>query len=60
MALVVLLQEDEPSVFRNLKIFCETAPWPFIPWTIIKMDTNCLRTWHAGIREVVWQFKSTV
>ena len=28
MALVVLLQEDEnvPSVYRNLKIFCETAP----------------------------------
>ena len=28
MALVVFLQEDEdvPSVYRNLKIFCETAP----------------------------------
>ena len=27
MALVVFLQEDEdvPSVYRNLKIFCETA-----------------------------------
>ena len=31
MALVVFLQEDEdvPSVYRNLKIFCETAPWVF-------------------------------
>ena len=30
MALVVFLQEDEdvPSVYRNLKIFCETAPRP--------------------------------
>ena len=30
MALVVFLQEDEdvPSVYRNLKIFCETAPCP--------------------------------
>ena len=29
MALVVFLQEDEdvPSVYRNLKIFCETAPY---------------------------------
>ena len=29
MALVVFLQEDEdvPIVYRNLKIFCETAPW---------------------------------
>ena len=28
MALVVFLQEDEDvlSVYRNLKIFCETAP----------------------------------
>ena len=28
MALVVFLQEDEgvPSVYRNLKFFCETAP----------------------------------
>ena len=28
MALVVFLQEDEdvPSVYRNLKNFCETAP----------------------------------
>ena len=28
MALVVFLQEDEdvPSVYRNLKIICETAP----------------------------------
>ena len=28
MALMVFLQEDEdgPSVYRNLKIFCETAP----------------------------------
>ena len=28
MAVVVFLQEDEdvPSVYRNLKIFCETAP----------------------------------
>ena len=28
MALVVFFQEDEdvPSVYRNLKIFCETAP----------------------------------
>ena len=30
MALVVFLQEDEdvPSVYRNLKIFGETARWP--------------------------------
>ena len=30
MALVVFVQEDEdvPSVYCNLKIFCETAPWP--------------------------------
>ena len=30
MALVVFVQEDEdvPSVYRNLKIFCETAPRP--------------------------------
>ena len=29
MTLVVFLQEDEDvlSVYRNLKIFCETAPW---------------------------------
>ena len=29
MALVVFLIEDEDvlSVYRNLKIFCETAPW---------------------------------
>ena len=27
MALVVFVQEDDvPSVYRNLKIFCETAP----------------------------------
>ena len=34
MALVVFHQEenDVPSVYRNLKIFCETAP---IPFTII-------------------------
>ena len=36
MALVVILQEDEDviSVYRNLKIFCETPPWirkPEIP-----------------------------
>ena len=32
MALVVFVQEDEdvPSVYRNLKIFCETAPWRFV------------------------------
>ena len=32
MALVVFFQEDEDVliVYRNLKIFCETAPWvPF-------------------------------
>ena len=31
MALVVFLQEDEnvQSLYRNLKIFCETAPWTF-------------------------------
>ena len=31
MALVVFLQEDEdaPNVYRNLKIFCEMALWPF-------------------------------
>ena len=30
MALVVFFQEDEdvPIVYRNLKIFCETDPWP--------------------------------
>ena len=29
MALVVVLQEDEDvlNVYRNLKIFCEMAPW---------------------------------
>ena len=29
MALAVFLQKDEdvPSVYRNLKIFCETAPY---------------------------------
>ena len=29
MTLVVFLQEDEDvlSVYGNLKIFCETAPW---------------------------------
>ena len=33
MALVVFLQEDEdvPNVYRNLKIFCETAPWMLFP-----------------------------
>ena len=31
MELVVFLQEDEdvPSVHRDIKIFCETAPWSF-------------------------------
>ena len=29
MAMVVFLRKDEDvlSVYRNLKIFCETAPW---------------------------------
>ena len=32
MALVLFLKEDEdvPSVYHNLKIFCETAPRPFV------------------------------
>ena len=40
MTLVVLLQEDEdvPSVYRNLKIFCETAD---------KNRSVC--TWHNNV-----------
>ena len=38
MVLVLFFQEDDvPSVYRNLKIFCETAPRLFVAdvWLIV-------------------------
>ena len=51
MTLVVFLQEDEDvlSVFRNLMIFCETAPLVLIQW-----NPSCEATPFAPEK---WPFK---
>ena len=42
--------EDVPSVYRNLKIFCETAPWPSIHMgTVIQ---NSVLIWNEP--DAVW------
>ena len=45
MALVVFLQEDEyvPSVYRNLKIFCETVPRLLFLFSCRERNNNFIR-----------------
>ena len=46
MTLVVFIQEDEnaPSVYRNLKNFCETAPCILANWKFPFLNKLCKGT----------------